>query len=64
MIIRFSRKLYNLKAVRDGISAYGDIADFVLSKNERFFIVEIKSSEDKEDFICEEFCNYVLSKVK
>ncbi|MBU1137090.1 HxsD-like protein [Patescibacteria group bacterium] len=65
MIIKFSSKIYDLKAVKLTTKAYQGLADFKISQLKNYINVELKNiNKDVKDIIKDEFCNYVLSLMK
>ena len=66
MIINFSKKIYNLNAIKRSIKAYEGLAVFVVVNEKNNIQVKINniSNNLNEEIIKNEFCNYVLSEVK
>jgi len=65
MIIKFSGKIYKLKAVKLTAKAYQGLADFKISQLKDYISVELKNiNKDVKDIIKDEFCNYVLALMK
>jgi hypothetical protein len=61
MQISFNKKIYSQQAVKNSIKDYEHLADFTLSQNKRYFLVEIKNIQTKLKNFPDEFSNYVLS---
>jgi hypothetical protein len=62
MEINFNTDFYNLNAVAEGVEAYGDLADFVIKKDNNAVTVELSDIDsDVKDVIEDEFSNYVLA---
>lgn len=65
MEIRFNKKLYSSKAIEIAIEAYDDLAEFLLSENDEYFLVKISSvNSEMGDVIGDEFSNFVLAQAK
>jgi hypothetical protein len=60
--MQFNKDIYKHKAIESTMRAFGKIASFGFSENERYYIVKIeKSHSEIRDVLKDEFCNYVLS---
>ncbi|MDO8260711.1 MAG: HxsD-like protein [Candidatus Magasanikbacteria bacterium] len=65
MEIKYNKKLYNKKALEAGIEAYEGLADFVLSEEENYFILNLKNIKaELSEVIVDEFSNFVLAQAK
>ncbi len=63
--IKFSSKLYTLKAIQDSVNDFSDLADFQVKEKEDFYELKMENIDpDVKDAIKDEFCNYVLYKMK
>lgn len=65
MTIKFHKKIYTLKSIRDAAKAYAHLARFEIKAQKPYIHVILKSGADISDaMIRDEFCNYVLSRLK
>ncbi len=66
MTINFNKKIYTLKAIKESVKAYNELADFNIDKNKNEIKVEITNidKEINKELFKDEFCNYVLSEIK
>lgn len=65
MEIRFNKKLYTRKAIETAIEAYDNLAEFVLTENDEYFLVKISSvNSEIGDVIGDEFNNFVLAQIR
>lgn len=65
MEIRFNKKLYTRKAIETAIEAYDDLAEFLLTENDEYFLVNIaKVNSEIGDVIGDEFSNFVLAQIR
>jgi hypothetical protein len=65
MTINFNSKLYNLKAIKNSVDAYKELAVFTVEKNKNNISVKITDIDNEvKDILKDEFCNYVLSEHK
>lgn len=65
MEIRFNKKFYTRKAIETAIEAYDDLAEFVFTENDEYFLVKISSvNSEIGDVIGDEFSNFVLAQIR
>ncbi len=65
MVIKFSKKIYKLNAIKSAIKQYQELADFSFEKKDDYIFVKLKKiDKDIEKIIKDEFCNYVLGLMK
>lgn len=65
MIIKFNQEVYSLKAIKNSVSQFKELAVFVVKKTDKYFEVNVtKIDKDVKDEIKNEFCNYVLYQMK
>lgn len=65
MIFTFNKNFYNLRAVKNAIKAYRDLADFRTEENKKVIKVIMKNiDQEMEGIIEDEFYNYVLAEMK
>lgn len=65
MIVRFSKKFYALKAIRNTIGAYEKLADFSVKTNKDTITVKARNIDKNiKNILRNEFSNYVLSEMK
>jgi hypothetical protein len=65
MTIKFNKNLYNLAALKKAVKDYNEFAKFVIENSEDYFIVRINEvNQEVEAVFQDEFCNYVLGKMK
>jgi hypothetical protein len=63
--VRFNKKFYSLKAVKNGIFAYKDLASFNIKNDGGDMKVAIfKIEPEFQNALPDEFCNFVLSEMK
>lgn len=63
MTVRLNSKLYSLRAVRQCVKDYAELADMAVEKSEDGYIrVSVKTLKDEaaRDQLMDEFCNYAL----
>jgi hypothetical protein len=64
MKISLSQKYYSASSIERSVDAFYEFGIFVVKKQEKNFIVEIKSiQKDLKENFCEEFCNYLLNEM-
>ena len=65
MEIRFNKKLYSRKAIEIAIEAYDNLAEFLVTENDEYFLVNItKVNSEVGDAIGDEFSNFVLAQIR
>jgi hypothetical protein len=65
MIIRFDKKFYDLRAIKNTIKAYQGLAELKVKTNRKSIELEaISIDKDIEGIFKDEFSNYVLSEMK
>jgi hypothetical protein len=65
MIVKFSKKFYNLKAIEKSIKTYQGLGSFHLKKDKDDIMVEITDIDNNfKNVLKDEFCNYVLSELR
>ena len=65
MEIRFNKKLYSRKAIETAIEAYKDLAEFLVTENDEYFLVNItKVNPEMGDVVGDEFSNFVLAQIR
>jgi len=65
MLIRFNKKIYSEKIIKETIKSYVHLAKFSFSQNKNYFLVKInKTKPEVKDKLSDEFSNYVLSLMK
>lgn len=61
--IKFSKKIYNKKAIEMSMADFSELASFSMKKADNYFIVSIDDiNKDFLTSIKNEFSNYVLAK--
>lgn len=62
MLIKFSKRFYNSKAIKKSIQAYQGLANFSIEIDKDGIKVKITDiDKDVRNILKDEFCNYVLS---
>lgn len=64
MIVKFNKNIYKKDAILMGIKAFSKISSFDISENRNYFLVKIKSDNNDQIFIKNEFSNYILYSCK
>ncbi len=65
MTINFNNKFYSLKAIKNSVDAYKELAVFTVEKNKNNISVKITDIDNEvKDILKDEFCNYVLNEHK
>lgn len=65
MIIKFSKNLYNLKAIKLAVEEYQNLANFSIKQADNYIKVELtKIDKEVSKIIKDEFCNHVLGLMK
>ena len=63
--LNFNKDFYNLRAIRNTIKAYGELADFKVREGKKTIKVIVKNiDKEVKNVIEDEFCNYVLAEMK
>lgn len=62
MIIQLNNGIYNKESIQKAINDYSQLADFNLTEEDDYFIVQMNNiDKDVKSVIKDEFCNYLLS---
>jgi len=62
MLIKFSKRFYSSKAIKNSIQTYRGLAKFGIKTDKDGIKVKITNvDKDLRDILKDEFCNYVLS---
>lgn len=62
MLIKFSKRFYSPKAIKNSAQAYQGLAKFDIKKDKDGIKVKITDiDQDVKNILKDEFCNYVLS---
>lgn len=65
MIIKYHKLIYKKKAIEKTITEFKHLADFKLSSQGNYFMVQAtKIDKQLEDTLKDEFSNYVLSLIR
>lgn len=65
MVLDFKKNFYNLKAIKRTVRAYRGLANFRIEEDKNKIKVRIRNiNKDVKKIIGDEFCNYVLAKMK
>lgn len=63
--LKFNTAIYKRKAIEVSMSAFKEVADFLLVNNKRYVNVRLQVKEDYDiDVVADEFANYALGETK
>lgn len=63
MIIKLANNIYSESAVAQAVVDFAQTAEFKVSHQDNYNIVEISNPTEDIELIKKEFCNYILSLV-
>ncbi len=65
MILNFSKKFYDLRAIKNACRAYNKLAKFKIEINKKAIKVILTNiDEETKNIIEDEFSNYILAEMK